>query len=62
MSVSVGNDTTFPEIFQGPGIGTFLHEQELLIIPRVKVGGFDKGVDNTILSVFSGTVDTEMNA
>lgn len=62
MTISICNDTTFSEVFESSGIGAFLHEEELFVVPFIQVGWFDKWVNNSILPVFSSTVDTQMHS
>jgi hypothetical protein len=43
-------------------VASLLHEHELLAIPFVVIGGFDKGVHDPILAVFASAVDAEMDS
>jgi hypothetical protein len=56
------NDSTLGEVFKGSLVPTLLHEQQLFSIPFIEIGGFDKRVHDTILTMLACTVDTEMDS
>lgn len=61
MTITICNDTTLSKVLKCPGIGTFLHEQKLLMIPFIEIGWFHKRVNDTILSVLASTINTQVN-
>ncbi len=62
VSVAVGNHPTFPEILQGPRIGSLLHKQQLFMVPLIKIWRFDKRVDYPVLSVLTRTINAQMHS
>ena len=61
MFVALTNDSAFSEVLQSSLIPSLLHEHQLLSIPFIKIGRFNKRVHNSILPMFASTVNTEMD-
>ena len=62
VTVAVRDNSTLSEILQRPCIRTFLHVQQLLQVPLIKIRRLYKRVYHTVLSVISCTIDTKMHS
>lgn len=62
MSVIGGDDASFLEILQGSAVSTLFHKKQLFAIPGIEVDGFDKGIDDSVLTMLAGAVETQVNA
>ena len=57
-----GDDASFAEVLEGPGVASLFHEEQLFAIPGVEVGGLDEGVDDSVLAVLACAVEAEVDA
>lgn len=62
MLVVFGNDSALGEVVECPLVASLLHEDQLLPIPFIEIGGFDEGVHDTVLAMLAGTVDAQVHS
>ena len=62
MFVGVGDDSSFFEVLEGSIVASFFHEEKLFSIPGIEVDRLDEGVDDAVLTMLAGAVETQMDA
>lgn len=62
MFMAFADDPAFGEVLECPLVAALLHEQELLAVPLVQIGGLDEGVHDAVLPMLARAVDAQMHA
>jgi hypothetical protein len=62
VTIIGSDDSSLAKIFQRSGVASFLHVEQLFLIPGVEVDRLNEGVNHTVLTMLPCAIQTKMNA